>query len=56
MAVAFQGLIVFCAEVEVSATFYEGLLGFRRELAGRTSSRGAFGTRRSRIRTATWST
>jgi catechol 2,3-dioxygenase-like lactoylglutathione lyase family enzyme len=28
---AFQGLIVFCQDVEAAAAFYEGLLGLRRE-------------------------
>lgn len=31
---AFQGLIVFCADLEASTTFYEGLLGGTRRSDG----------------------
>jgi catechol 2,3-dioxygenase-like lactoylglutathione lyase family enzyme len=29
--VAFEGLVIFCADVEKSAAFYEGMLGLRRQ-------------------------
>jgi len=29
--VSFEGLVIFCADVEKSAAFYEGLLGLRRQ-------------------------
>jgi catechol 2,3-dioxygenase-like lactoylglutathione lyase family enzyme len=32
--VAFDGFVIFCADVEASARFYEGVLGLRRESTG----------------------
>ena len=32
-SIAYQGMVIFCRDVERSAQFYEGLLGFRRERA-----------------------